>query len=211
MEENFFFSLIQQYCCRKPRLPVLTRSDQDAENPLFVLQWAKQGAVICSWLCLGMSRKINLEMVLWLVMLSIVSSCDHAKTDLRECLNSNLILIIIICLCTMGMFIFRADQGDLVISQADAFGDRAASDLAKKFHLAAGKFRWMNPKSLKAVRNGLISDVLDCPYVWIFQSLFFFFPNRCCLFVSFGFNSDTLKSGRGCLRTSEILHEFITE
>lgn len=141
-------------------------------------------------------------------MLSIVSSCDHEKMDLQECLKNNLILIIIICLCTTGMFIFRADQGDLVISQADALSDRAASDLAKKFHLAAGKFRWMNPKSFKAVRNRLVSDVLDCPYVWIFQS--FFFLNR-RLFVSFGFDSDTLKSGRGCLRTSEILHEFITE
>lgn len=33
----------------------------------------------------------------------------------------------------MGMFIFRVDQGDLVISQADTFSDRAASDLAKNF------------------------------------------------------------------------------
>lgn len=55
-------------------------------------------------------------MVLWLVMLTTISSCDHEKMDLQECLINNLILIIIICLCTMWMFIFRADQGDLVIS-----------------------------------------------------------------------------------------------
>lgn len=85
-------------------------------------------------------------MVLWLVMWSIVSSCDHEKMDLQEGLINNLILIISICLCTMGCLSLELTNVTLSFRRRMLSSERAASDLAKKFHLAAGKFRWMNPK-----------------------------------------------------------------